>query len=206
MKFLLALFLTGGCVTLSAQNSTGRVTDVPESGFVALTAFKTLVENKLALFNDILQQGNESPKLYRTYLNVQNEYGKMDLAYTVFKERLINCVRYNDSKKKALDCIASKAINIDSLSKEFLSKIDAALDGNMNDNTTAGSAKAINAVFNPLTAKAAIDMVDYVYRLIEKSRDNRQKQLDALQAEILSDRYKLKSFSSIVKYRTAARR
>ncbi|HMR82173.1 MAG TPA: hypothetical protein PKE30_03540 [Niabella sp.] len=201
MKFLLALFFTG-CVTLNAQHTTGKTTGSPESGFIALTAFKTLVENKLVLFNDILQQGNGSPKWYRTYLEVQNEYGKMDLAYAVFKERLINCIRYNDNKNKALNCISSNAINIDSLSKGFLSKIDAAMNGNVNENTTAGSAKLKSATLTPLTAKAAIDMVDYVFSFIAKARDNRRKQLDILQDEILSDRYKLKSFGSIVKYRT----
>ncbi|GAB3426126.1 hypothetical protein [Niabella aquatica] len=53
----------------------------------------------------------------------------------------------------------------------------------------------------PLTARAAIDMVDYMFSLIAKARDNRQKQLDILQSELLSDRYKLKPFGSIVKYR-----
>ncbi|MGC4231795.1 MAG: hypothetical protein QM594_02195 [Niabella sp.] len=200
MKFLLALFFTG-CVTLNAQNTTGKATGTHESGFIALTTFKTLVENKLTLFNDILQQGNESPKLYRTYLEVQNEYGKMDLAYAVFKERLINCIRNNDNKKKALDCIASKAIDIDALSGAFLSKIDGVLYGEINENTAAGNARLKSITFNPLTAKAAIDMVDYVFSSIAKARDNRRKQLDILQDEILSDRYKLKSFSSIVKYR-----
>ncbi len=195
MRYLFVLLLLGR-LSLSAQNSDGS-----ESGFVALTAFKTLVENKLTLFNDMLRQENGKSNMYSVYLDVQNEYGKMDIAYSVFKERLINCIRNNAHKKKALDCIGSKAINIDSLSKGFLSKIDVALNGNTNNSATAGSAKNRSTALSPLTARAAIDMVDYMFSLIAKAKDNRQKQLDILQAELLSDRYKLKSFGSIVKYR-----
>lgn len=195
MRYLFVLLLLGR-LSLSAQNSDGS-----ESGFVALTAFKTLVENKLTLFNDMLRQKNGKSNMYSVYLDVQNEYGKMDIAYSVFKERLINCIRNNAHKKKALDCIGSKAINIDSLSKGFLSKIDVALNGNTNNSATAGSAKNRSTALSPLTARAAIDMVDYMFSLIAKAKDNRQKQLDILQAELLSDRYKLKSFGFIVKYR-----
>jgi hypothetical protein len=195
MRYLFVLLLLGR-LSLSAQNSDGS-----ESGFVALTAFKTLVENKLTLFNDMLRQENGKSNMYSVYLDVQNEYGKMDIAYSVFKERLINCIRNNAHKKKALDCIGSKAINIDSLSKGFLSKIDVALNGNTNNSATAGSAKNRSTALSPLTARAAIDMVDYMFSLIAKAKDNRQKQLDILQAELLSDRYKLKSFGFIVKYR-----
>lgn len=43
-------------------------------------------------------------------------------------------------------------------------------------------------------------MVGYVFNLIERAKDNRQKQLGVLQAEIWSDRYRLKPFNLIVKY------
>lgn len=205
MKFLLVFIFIGG-IAINAQNTADRTTAANESGFVALAAFKTLVENQLILFNDMLWQENGSPKIYKTYMDIQSEYGKLDLAYAVFKEHLINCARYNENKKKALACIAAKAMNIDSLSKGFLLKIDAALNENINESITSEKVKQKNTLFNPLPAKTALDIADYIFSLVTKAKDNRQKQLDALQAEILSDRYKLKSFSSLVKYRIGDRR
>ncbi len=195
MKFLFFLLWLSPLL-LSAQNDRGA-----ERGFVALTTFKILVEDKLTLFNDILRQDEGSGRMYGTYLDVQNEYGKMNLAYSVFRERLVNCVRNNEHRKKALECIGSRALNIDSLSNEFILKIDAALSRE----TGAGMIRKNISTVNPLTAKTAIEMVDYVYSIISRTRENRQKQLDILQAELQSERYELKPFTSLVQYRKGRR-